>query len=367
MIRVLHMIGSLDCGGSQMMVINLYKAIDRSRVQFDFVIDHSDQRALAPVVESLGANIYEMPTYKGVNIGEVKRAWEQFFTQHPEYKILHVHVRSYASLFIPIAKKHGLITIVHSHSTSNGNGIKAAVKDAMQLPIRWQADYFFGCSKKAGEWLFGNKIVNGPRYHMLPNSIDMNLYQYNAIDRKKCRDELGVSETQKVYVHVGRFHPAKNHKFLLDVFAKLIKKQSNSILLLVGDGQLRPDIENQMQMLGIERNVLLLGHRDDVHYILQAADCFLFPSRWEGLPVTVVEAQAVGLPCLISDNISDDVCISDLVHKIPINHGEDIWVDAMLTFDYSRRDVSEEIKKAGFDVSATAQWLTEFYEKLANE
>lgn len=366
-IRILHMIGSFECGGSQAMVLNLYKAIDRNRVQFDFVVDHPDLMDMTPAFSSLGAKIYEMPTFKGTNIAEVKAAWNQFFTQHPEYRIFHTHVRSYASLYLPIAKKHGLITIAHSHSTSNGKGISAAVKDVMQLPIRWQADYFFGCSKEAGEWLFGKKAVNSSRYHMLPNAIDINMYKYDKNIRVKYRNKLNISDEEKVYIHVGRLHPAKNHIFLLDVFAALLKKQPDSTLLLIGDGELRQELENKVESLGIEKSVHLLGRRDDVNHLLQAADCFLFPSIWEGLPVTVVEAQAAGIPCLISNNVTDDVCISKLAMKLPINQDCQVWVNQILQLDYSREDVSEDIKKAGFDIDSTAVWLTEFYGGLVNE
>ena len=360
-IRILQMIGSLNIGGAQSMIINLYKKIDRKKIQFDFVLDHPNELYYKETVEKLGANIYEMPAFHGLNAGEIKRAWNCFFKEHPEYKVLHSHVRSYASLFIPIAKKHGLKTIIHSHSTSNGKGISSIIKRVMQYPLRNQADFFMVCSKESGEWLFGKKIVNSDKYFMLQNAIDVDAYKYNIEIRAKYRIELGLKD-ELTFIHVGRFHPAKNHEFLLNLFSEIHKRNENTKLVLVGD--LRPQIERQIANLQLESAIILTGNRSDVPNLLQAADCFLFPSNWEGLPVTVVEAQASGMPCLISDRITKDVDVSPLVKYLSIDHGVENWVNSLEEIDYSRQDVLELIKKAHFDISSTATWLQNFYKGL---
>ena len=366
-IRVLQMIGSLERGGSQAMVLNLYKAIDRNRIQFDFVLDHPELNQLQSTVEKLGAKIYYMPAFKGTNLVEIINSWDHFFEIHSEYKILHSHVRSYASFYIPIAKKYGVKTIIHSHSTSNGNGISALIKAMLQYPLRYEADYFFGCSKMAGEWLFGKKVVQSTRYFLLKNAVDTKKYKYNSKIRADYRKLLGVSENSTVYVHVGRLHEAKNHMFLLDLFKELKQQRPESVLVIVGDGKLRDTIEKKITELDIEQNVRLLGARDDVPEIFQASDCFLFPSKWEGLPVTVVEAQAAGLPCFVSDKVTKEVNLSELVVNLPIDKGTRLWVEEICKADYQRKNVSDKIKKAGFDIEDSAEWLMHFYEGIINE
>lgn len=362
-IRILHMIGSLNIGGSQMMVLNLYKSIDRSRIQFDFIIDHPEERALAEQVELLGAKIYTMPSFTGTNIGSVRKAWNAFFQQHPEYRILHSHVRSYASVYLPIAKRYGVKTIIHSHNTSNGTGLKAIIKGVLQFPLRFQADFYFSCSKEAGEWLFGSKVTNSNRHMVLMNAINVNLFRFNIDVREKYRETLGVDD-RTVYIHVGRFHPQKNHKFLLDVFAQIRASQPLSMLLLVGDGELRHEIEQQIINLGLDEAVILLGNRNDVNCLLQAADCFLFPSLWEGLGIVAVEAQAAGLPCLCSDQVPRLVQVTEKCTFLPLEQPEK-WKQAAIRFAaMTREDTYNQIVAAGYDIQSTVQWLPEFYGQL---
>lgn len=364
MIRILQMIGSLDVGGSQMMIINLYKKINRDEMQFDFIIDHKEQLYFEKEIKQLGGKVFYIPSIKSEKITNVRQKWENFLKKHPEYKILHSHVRSYASVYIPIARKYGLKTIIHSHSTSNGKGISAIVKRIMQYPLRFQADYFFSCSKEAGEWLFGKKVVNGEKYHMLQNAIDVQKYMYDENQRKKSRVELKIEDNTIVFMHIGRLHEAKNHFFLLEVFAEYQKKYKNSVLVIVGDGELRNGIENKIQSMNLNSNVKMLGARKDVPNLLQAADCFLFPSKWEGLPVTVVEAQAAGLPCLVSDTVTRDVNVSELVKNLSIKNGIEPWINAMENLKFDRKDVSEDIRMAGFDIEESAKWLSDFYMRL---
>lgn len=360
MIRILHMIGNLKIGGSQSMIMNIYRNIDRNEIQFDFIVDRSEHADYAEEIKKLGGKIYVMPQFVGKNFIEVRKSWEDFFKTHKEYKILHSHVRSYASLYIPIAKKYGLITIIHSHSTSNGKGIKALVKNILQIPLRYQADYFFACSEIAGKWLFGKKIVNSQNYFMIKNAIDLEMYKEDADLRKQLRKCLGMDEGI-LFGHVGRFVEAKNHHFLIDIFKELSLKYEKSKLVLIGDGPLRNQIENQIEDYSLEDRVILLGNRNDVNELLQACDVMLFPSYHEGLPVTIVEAQAASLPCFISENITREVEISELVHYVSINQGTKIWVKSIEGTCLDRKDVKDSIKNAGFDISETVDWLSKFY------
>ena len=171
-VKVLEMLPSLNYGGSQTMIVNLVSNMDRNEVACDFIIDHGEMMAMAPLVETLGSKIYVMPTFKGSNINEIKKAWNDFFDEHPEYQIIHSHSRSYAAIYLDIAKKHGLKTIIHSHNTSNGKGIGSVIKYFTQLPLRRIADYFFACSSQAGEWLFGEKITKQNNYYVINNAIN---------------------------------------------------------------------------------------------------------------------------------------------------------------------------------------------------
>lgn len=244
MIRVLHMIGSLEIGGSQAMVMNIYRNIDRSKIQFDFIVDHPENAFFSEEITQLGGKIYYFPSFKGNNYYEIKKTWNNFFKEHPEYKILHSHVRSYASLYLPIAKKYGLKTIIHSHSTSNGSGIKALVKQILQYPLRFQADYFFGCSKIAGEWLFGKKVVNSAKYYMVKNAINLN--DYCSTDKREYYRKMINAKDDIVFGHVGRLHEAKNHEFLLEVFKKIHFQNPNTKLVIIGEGELRSSIEKNI-------------------------------------------------------------------------------------------------------------------------
>ncbi len=363
MIRVLQMIGCLEMGGSQAVIMNLLRNIDRSKVMFDFVVDHPGRDAYKEEACALGAKVYEMPTFTGVNIFDVKEKWNNFFKDHPEYKILHSHVRSYASIYIPIAKKYGLKTIIHSHSTSNGKGIPSVVKRILQYPLRYEADYLMACSNEAGRWLYGARACHRENYIFLPNAIDTEKYRFSQKTADDYKDMLGV-RGKFVLGHVGRFHEAKNHRFLLKVFAEICTKRQDVVLLLVGDGELRCEIESEMHALKIEDYVIMTGNRSDVPQLMQAMDVFVFPSLWEGLPVTVVEAQAAGLPCLISDRITHDVDLSPLVNRLSIDSCDE-WVRAILSIDKRKMDVIPQIRGAGFDVKDTAKRLTDLYMSIA--
>ena len=275
-IRILQMTASLDFGGSQNMIVNLYKAIDKTKFQFDFILDHPNLLGLAPVVESMGAKIFYMPEFKGTNIKEVKDAWNKFFLEHPEYKILHSHSRSYASIYLPIARKHGVKTIIHSHNTSNGSGLKARIKDLMQYTLRYCADYYIGCSKEAGEWLFGRKIVNQKNFFVLNNAIDAKKFRYNQEIRRKYREMFNV-EDKIVYLQVGAFRGQKNYLFTLDVINRLKELKKDIRVYLVGNGPDLNLIEEKIKELNLENYVEILLDRKDVSELLQMADCYIMP------------------------------------------------------------------------------------------
>ena len=365
-IRILHMIGSLDIGGSQAMVMNLYRNIEREKIQFDFIVDSPNEQYFVDEIKQLGGKIYSMPKFKGTNLFEMKTKWDRFFIEHPEYKILHSHVRSYASIYLPIAKKHGLKTIIHSHSTSNGKGFSALVKAVMQYPLRYQADYFFGCSKEAGVWLFGSKVANSDRFYILKNGIDINRFLFNKNKRKKIREQLKVSDSTLVIGHVGRFNKAKNHDFLIELFAELNKKMSDSKLLLVGDGELKEHLKDKCKECNVEDDVIFVGAQSNTEEYYWAMDLFCFPSLWEGLGIVVIEAQVSGLQCFVSTNVPDEADIGlSLMTKIDLNSSKREWIDKMLEHvDYNRLVDTAIIRKSGYDISNSVAMMQKFYMEI---
>lgn len=366
-VRVLQVFAQMNRGGAETMIMNLYRNIDRSKVQFDFIVHTEEKCAYDDEIEQLGGKIYRIPKYTGKNHFIYGKSWRDFFNSHSELKVVHGHVRSTASIYLNIAKKFKITTITHSHNTSSGKGVAALIKDFMQLPIRYTADYFFACSNYAGKWLFGNKILkkSNKNYFLLNNAIDTEQFVFNNDIKQEKRNELNLAD-KFIVGHIGRFHPQKNHKFLIDIFKSIHDLDDNSVLILVGSGTLKSEIERQVNSLGLSNSVIFLGVRSDIRELLQAMDVFLFPSLHEGLPVTLVEAQASGLPCVISNNITDEIKITNLVDSLDLNESSEVWAERVIKYKTfkNRKDTSYDIKKAGYDIKSTAKWYENFMLKL---
>lgn len=367
-VRILHVFGRLDRGGAETMLMNLYRNIDRNKVQFDFVICTTDLCDYTNEIKSMGGRVYSIPRFNFKNSLHYIRAWHALLREHPEYKIIHGHLRSTAAIYLRIAKKYGCITISHSHSTSSGYGFSALTKTALQYPIRFIADYFFTCSNQAGIWLYGEKACKKKNYILLKNAIDVKEYSYNEEKRQETREKLNL-EGKFVIGHIGTFKSAKNHKFIIDVFQEIHRKCDSAVLLLVGDGDLRLQIENQVNDAGIADYVIFTGVSSKIPSLLQAMDVFLFPSFYEGLPVSVIEAQAAGLKCFLSDTISNESSVTPLVEYVSLTNTAEAWSDEILQYSngYIRRNMYHEIKDAGYDIEASCTWIEKFYLENANK
>ncbi len=366
MVRVLQYLGGLGSGGTQSFLIELYRQMDRKIIQFDFVV-FPNQKNMPnyKTIVAMGGRVYESPRYNVKNHVLFCHWWNEFLEQHPEYHVLHSHIRGSASIVVPIAKRHGLITIVHSHSTSNGNGPVAIVRNVMQIPIRYQADYLFACSDKAGKWLFGEKALTQPNYRMIPNGVDLRRFAFNKKKREQMRCELGIAEDTFVLGHLGRISAPKNHKFLVELFAEYHKENHNSKLLLVGDGELFENVKQLIDQLDIGDVAIMVGSKTNTEDYYQAMDVFVFPSLWEGLPVSVVEAQVNGLPCLLSDVITRDVDLTDQVQYLSLNEKK-IWIEAIAAVQKKKRTgvtTENEMKLQPFDATDVAKQLQDFYLK----
>lgn len=365
-VRILHVLGTLNRGGAETMVMNLYRNINRSKIQFDFVKHTTEKCDYDEEIYKLGGRIFSISRYKGKNHFIYKKEWQKLFTDNHDYKIIHGHMRSTAAIYLKIAKKYGLITIAHSHSTaSRGNRIQILIKNIMQYPIRYIADYLFACSNEAGKWLFGKKAVKKNNYRILKNAIDIKKFSYNNDIRNEIRKKLNI-ENKFVIGHVGSFTYPKNHKFLINVFQQVVRKNKNAMLLLIGDGEKRKSIEKQIYELGIQDNVILTGVISNVNDYMQAMDVFVFPSKYEGLGLVIIEAQAAGLQCIVSDSIPEEVYITEYVHQVGLRDLHKKWINEIFKYNicYGRKNTYENIKRNGYDICCMSKKLEKFYLEL---
>jgi glycosyltransferase involved in cell wall biosynthesis len=360
-IRILHVFAEMNRGGAETMVMNLYRHIDRTKIQFDFVVHTKEKCTFDDEINFLGGIIYRVPKYSGKNHITYKKALEKIAKDHPEHSIVHGHVRSTAAIYLNIFKKYGRCTISHSHSTSSGRGIISIVKNLMQYRIKYISDYFFACSISAGNWLFGVKVTTSNRFFIIRNAIEIDDFKFNEQKREEIRKKLNISK-KFVIGHVGRFHESKNHSFIIDVFKKIYEKNTSSVLLLVGDGKIRKNIYDKVLENKLNDNIIFTGERNDVADLLQGMDIFLFPSVYEGLGIVVVEAQTSGLKCIVSDRVPDDAIVTDLVCRVSLSESVDNWSEKILgNSNYNRQDVTKIIKAAGYDINDTVEWLQNFY------
>lgn len=362
-VKILHVIGIMNRGGAEAMIMNLYRNIDRTKVQFDFVENSFERAAFDDEIEALGGKIYRCPHFNGKNYLEYKRWWKDFFKEHQgEYHIIHGHIGSTAAIYLKIAKKNGLFTIAHSHSSGTDYSLHDKFYRVLSYNTRNIADYFFACSQAAGVDRYGQKVVQGNNYKVLNNAIDTKLFAYNEELRHKIRNEFNIDKNY-VIGHIGRLIPVKNHQFILSIFKKIKKQIPNAKLMLVGDGDLRPQLEAQAKELGIADDVIFTGVRSDINEIVQAMDFFVFPSLYEGLPVTLVEVQTSGLPCVISDKVPDEsILTKDLVTVMSLEQSAKEWANHIVSrLGGERFSRVDEIKAKGYDIAETAKWLEEFY------
>ncbi|WP_051226462.1 glycosyltransferase [Butyrivibrio sp. MC2013] len=433
-IRVLHVFGPMKgLGGAESRIMDLYRTIDRDRVQFDFLVHQSPQgkgqEALSSdellkvrgkgyfddEIRKLGGRIYAIPRYTMVNTPVYKAAVKRFFEEHKgSWQTVQGHITSSAAIYLPIAKENGVrTTCAHVRSAGVDPGIKGRLTDIARAPFKKEgvADYYLAVSDAAGRRVYGDEQVDSGFVKIIPNAIDVLRFKYDEATRSMVRRRLGI-ENAIVIGHVGRFHEAKNHSFLIRVFAELVKlimedDRGRYLLLhglplrlmLLGEGPLMDQARELAAELGMSSRILFMGNQREAERYYQAMDYFCFPSLYEGLPGTVVEAQAAGLQCLISDTITREVELTSLVSHMSIEDSPRNWAlkilddlvpeslaGTLLPTDHHKEapeDIAMEnrtglacldravtsptiirtIEKAGFDVRSQAECMTYFYEK----
>lgn len=361
MIRVVHVFGILDQGGAENMIMNLYRKIDREKVQFDFVV-HSEKRGFfEEEIKRLGGNIYRVPRYQGKNTIKYILAWSELFKQHPEWSIVHSHIRSSAVIYLWIAHRYGLKTVVHSHSISSGNGMESWAKSLLQYPLRFICDYYLACSLEAGMWLFGKRVARSSHFFVLRNAIDLEAFIYKEETRNNKRTEIGIND-EYVIGHVGRFEYPKNHSFIVKLFEYIHEKNPNTLLLLIGSGTYENEVRDFLEKKNLMNSVIILNNRTDVSELMQAMDVFLFPSLYEGLGLAAIEAQATGLHVIASkEGVPVETAITDQLKFISLSSSLGVWCEEIMTLYSNRRTPVEEIKASGYDIRQTSKWLQDFY------
>lgn len=374
-IRILHVFDYLGLGGAETRTVELYRYVDREKVQFDFLVHTEREEYYDKTVEELGARIYRVPRFNGVNYGTYKRALEKLFSEHAgTWEMIHGHMTSVASLYLPIARKYGVKrTIAHARSAGTEPGFKTLATKVFEYPLRFpgMTDERFAVSREAGESVFGKRLTRQGRVSVVTNAIDTSRAAFQEGLRERLRAELNLRGCI-VMGHAGSFVYAKNHPYLLQIFAQIKKMEGKNAgrwkLMMAGAGDLMEDVRALAKRLSVEKDVLFLGRRNDMKACYSAMDVFVYPSHYEGLPGVVVEAQAAGLPCLISDRITKEVMVTPLVHDMSIALDAKVWAfktAELLQPPENRKQASadalEVLRGKGFDVREQARRMTAFY------
>lgn len=354
MTRMLHIVGSMSPSGIGNFIMNVYRNIDREKVQFDFIVHEHREVSFDDEIRALGGRLFYV-TRKAVsprrNFMEIRRV-----VKEGNYKIVFRHTDTATVALDLLAARLGGARelIAHSHSTSTPN---ERMHRLFQPMLNALCTKRFACSDKAGKWLYGKKP-----YEVIINAINLSDFSYQEELRQKVREAEKLAG-MLVVGHIGNLLPVKNHLFMLDVMAELVKLQPDAVMLFAGDGEMRPLIEEKREKLGLEKQVRLLGVRTDTAALLQAMDVFLFPSKYEGLPIAMVEAQCSGLPNLVSDVITQDVDVTPLVHKLSLQQPPKVWAEQILKLSQEIRKAPERrlFTEKGFDIKE----MVKRYEELA--
>lgn len=352
-IRILHSEFNMPIGGIESFLLNLVKKVDLQKIQFDFLISGHDAK-IEKYLESCGVNLYRIPC-KGV--GYVK--FINDILEKNEYDYVHVHKNSAADIRLPIlAKKKGIKVITHSHNTypSTGSKLMMLLHKMNRRRLNKIAYKKYACSEKASEWLYGSdKDVT-----IIKNGIIADEYRFNSRTNESKRKDMGWAKNKKILIDVAAFRTQKNHKFLIRLMQELNK--DDYLLILVGEGELKEDLEKEVKLKKLDKSIQFLGNRSDVVDLLQAADIYVMPSLWEGLPVSAIEAQAAGLPVILSNKISKMTKVTPNVDFLDISSTQE-WIKKInkISIDFKRKDTYSYIKENGYDISDSAKIIESNY------
>lgn len=359
-IRVLQVVTIMNRGGLETMLMNYYRKLDKTKIQFDFIVHRDERGDYDDEIEQLGGRIYRLSNIKPGSYRKYFAELDDFFKTHQEYKVVHSHINENSGFVLRAAKKYGVkCRIAHSHLAD----LKLDYKYPFRLYGRHylvpNANYFYACSKQAGEWLFRDKVP-ASQIKVMPNAVDLNEFSFDIDIRESMRESLDLTD-KLVIGHVGRFNPQKNHDFLIDIFYEVQKINEDAVLLLIGEGYLFHKIKEKVEQLGINNKVRFLGLRRDIKALMQAMDLFLFPSLFEGLPVVLVEAQAAGLRCITSTGVTAEANLTGDVEFINLDQSPIEWAQCILSKDNKRHDYKDILTAKGYNSEESVQALSKFY------
>ena len=325
--RVLCIISNMNAGGAETFLMKLYRQLDKTKYQMDFCVNVFDKCFYEEEILALGGKIYRISPKSTSRSAFEKQLYEIVKANHYNY-VLRITSNAFGFLDLKIAHKAGAsVCAVRSSNSSDGIGLKLKIAHRLGRVLYGKyVNVKIAPSDLAAEYTFGKKAYKSGEVNILHNAIDIDQYGFDAKARSRIRAEFGLTDDITLLGHVGRFMTQKNHAFLLDVFSKCVKSNEKSALLLVGGGELQPTIKQRACELGISDKVIFAGVRSDVPALLSAMDVFVFPSLYEGMPNTVIEAQATGLPCIISDTITRGADITGLVQYLPLGNTEE-WAN----------------------------------------
>ena len=358
-IRILIINGKMICGGVESFIMNIYRNMDRTKVQFDFLVHYKDKYFYDDEIISLGGKIFYLTFRDDKNFFKYKRDLNCFFENHPEYQILWGQMDGLASIYLKIAKKNNVkFAIMHSHITNSEHSLKGIVKKILRNNISKYSDLRLACSTEAGKYLYKKN-----NFQLCHNAIDISKFVFDINIRKKIRNEFRFRDDTFIIGNVGRFVPQKNHLFLIDVFTRL-PQDGTYKLLLCGDGELRKQVTNYAINKKVIQNVVFAGNVQNMNEVYQAMDIFVMPSLYEGLPVSGIEAQANGLPCIFANTITREVAI-DKCRFLGIDNVDE-WVKLIMEKPKRSDDSEKLLVENGYSISDLVNRLVSLFVKIHN-
>ena len=368
-IKVLHYIKYLEYGGSEMLLYNLYQHMNRDKIQFDFLVNTNREEALDEKLKSLGSEIIPLmnnePKFIPWKILKASIMLKKILS-NGQYKIIHIHCsNSQGLVYAHIAKKAKVpVIVIHAHN-SGVDGPLLLLKQIVHRLFKYlylndPTDYF-ACSRSAAQWMFSEKIAADKCFY-LKNGIDIQKYRFDRNIRNDIRNKLKLNN-KNVILNIGRLVLQKNQLFLMDIFENICRQSDDFILIIIGNGPLKHQIEKKTVLSGIKDKIIFIDHTFEIEKYMFASDLFVLPSLYEGLGIAAIEAQAAGLPTVISDGVPQDTVISDLVLSIPLEAPADIWAEKIMKIELNnnRESSPSVVKKAGYDIYESAKMLEEFY------
>jgi len=369
MIRILHSVSNMDRAGIETMLMNYYRNIDRSQVQFDFLCNKTKPGAYDEEILDLGGRIFHTPGLNPLVFMSYQHYMGRLFAEHPEYRILHGHNGAFAVYSLYAAKCAKIpVRIFHGHDTNLTRDLKYPLKIFCMQFMEQNINHRFACGVEAARFYYGDKVVQEGSFRVLPNAIDVDKFVFKENVREYMREKHNL-QNRKVIGHIGRFMHQKNHEFLLNIFAKLHQQVPEVFLVLLGDGELMPAVKRQAQALGIFQDVMFVGNVPNANEWYQAFDMFLLPSHYEGLPVVGIEAQAAGLPVIFADTITKEIAFNEQVKYIRLYSSIDQWTKEIINSlkQTERPDNFSLITDNNYNIRLEAVKLQKLYQKLYEE